>query len=187
MVSIIYIIYIQRIIIRGHPSATLLGCLVCIICTSKYFHSFIIKLCIMIVYTLKMSTFYFVHIAWIFLKNSHLWAVLNRDIFPSKMLRWCPVCVICSSNIFHFFTFKLCMMIVHTLIMCSVNFDHTFDKYFLILRGVELRTFFPSKIIWGCLVCVNCNSSNFHSFIFKLCIMIIHTLKMFTSIFVHIW
>ena len=32
----------------------------------------------------------------------------------------------------------------------------------------------------GCLVCVICNSSSFHSFIFKLCIMIVHTLNMYT-------
>ena len=31
----------------------------------------------------------------------------------------------------------------------------------------------------GCLVCVICNSSSFHSFIFKLCIMIVHTLNMY--------
>ena len=38
----------------------------------------------------------------------------------------------------------------------------------------------------GCLVCVNCNSNIFHSLIFKLCIMIVHTLKMCTSYFVQI-
>ena len=39
----------------------------------------------------------------------------------------------------------------------------------------------------GCLVCVICNSKSFPSFIFKLCQMIVHTLKMCTSYFVHIW
>ena len=39
-------------------SATLLGCLVCVICNSESFHSF----CIMTVHILKMCTFYFVHI-----------------------------------------------------------------------------------------------------------------------------
>ena len=32
----------------------------------------------------------------------------------------------------------------------------------------------------GCLVYVICNSSSFHSFIFKLCIMIVHSLNMYT-------
>ena len=48
----------------------LMGCLVCVICNSNNFHPFVFKLCIMIVYTLKMCTFYFVHISWIFF---HFW------------------------------------------------------------------------------------------------------------------
>ena len=34
----------------------------------------------------------------------------------------------------------------------------------------------------GCLVCVICTSKNFYSIIFELCIMIVHTLKMYTFI-----
>ena len=49
-----------------HPSATLLGCLVCVICNSKRFHSFSFKLCIMIVHILKMCTSYFMHISRLF-------------------------------------------------------------------------------------------------------------------------
>ena len=37
-----------------HLSATLLGCLVCVICNYKSLHSFLFKLCIMIVHILKM-------------------------------------------------------------------------------------------------------------------------------------
>ena len=59
----------------------------------------------------------------------------------------------------------------------------TFNKYFLIFRAVELRHFFPSEMLRECLVCVICNSSSFHSFIFKLCIMIVHSLKMYTLYF----
>ena len=44
-------------------SATLLGCLVCVICNSKSFHYFILKFWLMVVHTLKMCTFYFVHIS----------------------------------------------------------------------------------------------------------------------------
>ena len=50
-----------------------------------------------------------------------LW-VLNLDIFPSEMHRGCLVCVICNSNSFHFFLFNLCIMIVHTLKMCTSYF-----------------------------------------------------------------
>ena len=51
---------------------------------------------------------------------------------------------------------------------------------FLFLTGVELRHFFPSEMLRGCLVCVICNSSSYHSFIFKLYIMIVHSLNMYT-------
>ena len=56
---------------------------------------------------------------------------LELSFFPVKMLRWCPICVICNSNSFHFFIFKLGIMIVHTLKMCTSHLC-TFDKYFLI-------------------------------------------------------
>ena len=59
-------------------------------------------------------------------------------------------------------------------------------NYFLFLMGVELRPFFPSEMLRGCLVCVICNSNSVHFFIFKLCAMIVHTLMMCTSHFVHI-
>ena len=104
---------------------------------------------------------------------------LNLDIFSLEMLRWFLVCVICNSKSFHSLIFKLCIMIVHTLNMC-LSFLCKFDKHFLIYRAVELRHSFPSEMLRGCLICVICNSSSFHSFIFKLCIMSGHTLNMYT-------
>ena len=86
---------------------------------------------------------------------------------------------ICNSKSFHSLIFKLCIMIDHTLDMC-LSFLCKFDKHFLIFRAVELRHFFPSEMLSECLVCVICNSSSFHSFIFTLCIMIFHTLNMYT-------
>ena len=38
----------------------------------------------------------------------------------------------------------------------------------------------------GWQVCVICNSKSFQSFLFKLCLMIVHILKMCTSFFVHV-
>ena len=127
-------------------SATLLGCLVCVICNSNRFHSFIFKLCLMVVHTLKMCTSPFcAHLINIF---SFL-RVLNLDIFPSRMHRGgSQVCEICNSNSFHSFVFKLCIMIVHTLKIC-ISYFGTFDKYFLIFTGVELRHFFHPKCIGG--------------------------------------
>ena len=46
--------------------------------------------------------------------------------------------------------------------------DHTHLLFF--------KTFFRPKML-RCLVCVTCNSNRFHFFIFKLCIMIVHTFK----------
>ena len=56
---------------------------------------------------------------------------------------------------------------------------------FSFLTVVE-QSFFLSEMLRGCLVCVICNSNSIHSFIFKLCLMIVNTLKMCTSSFVHV-
>ena len=58
--------------------------------------------------------------------------------------------------------------------------------FFSFLKGVELRHFFAPEMFRGCLVCVICNSNRIHSFIFKLCIMIVHKLKMCPFYFMHI-
>ena len=102
------------------------------------------------------------------------------------MLRGCLVNVICKSNSIHNFIFKLCAMIVHTLKMC-IFYLYTLYIFFSLLMGVELRHFFHQQCIGGCLACVICNSNSIHSFIFKLCIMIVHTLKMYTSYFVRLF
>ena len=63
------------------PIRNALGCLVCVICNSNSLYSSIFKLCIIIVHTLKMCTFYFVNISWTFF---HFLGVLNLDIFSVK-------------------------------------------------------------------------------------------------------
>ena len=73
-------------------------------------------------------------------------------------------------------------MIVHILKMCTF-FCARFVFFFLFLTGVELETFFPSEILMGCLVCVICNSNSINAFIFKRCIMSVHTLKICTDYF----
>ena len=103
------------------------------------------------------------------------------------MLRGCLACVICNSNSIHSFIFKLHSMIVHTLRMCTSYFLHVSQFFFSFLTGDELRHFFLSEMLRGCLVCVICNSNSIHFFIFKLCIMIVHTLKMCTSYFARLF
>ena len=106
----------------------------CISVTPKVFVLFLFKLCIVIVYTLKMCSSYFLQISRLF---SHF-RVLNLDIFPSKMLTVCLVCVICNSKSFHSLIFKLCIVIVPVLKMCTSIFC-TYHDFFSFLRGVELR------------------------------------------------
>ena len=65
---------------------------------------------------------------------------MNLDIFPSEMLRGCLVCVICNSNSIHFFIFKLCLMVVHLLRMCTSYFVQI-SSFFTFLTDVELRHF----------------------------------------------
>ena len=102
-----------------------------------------------------------------------------RYFFPSEMLRECLVCVICNSNSIHFFYIQTlhndCSHIenVHLLF-----YAHFIDIYFSFLWGLELRHFLLETLRWF-LVCVICNSKSFYSLIFKLCIMIVHTLNMY--------
>ena len=87
--------------------------------------------------------------------------------FLSKMLNGCSVCVICNSSSFHSFIFKLCIMIVYTLDMCT-QYLCTFDDIF---GSVELRHYYiynPFGMLKLCKLYVNCKSKTFHSFIFKL-------------------
>ena len=133
------------------------GCLVCVICNSNSIHFFIFILYIMIVHTLKMCTYHFVHDSYFL---SYFWRVLNLDIFPSVMLRGCLVCVICNSNSIHSFIFILYIMIVHTLKMCTLHFVHIsyFLSYFWRVLNLDI---FPSEMFRGCLVCVIWNSNSF--------------------------
>ena len=145
------------------------GGLGCVICNSKSFHSFLFKLCIVIVYILKMRTFYFVHI------------FRPLFIYRGVELRGCLVCVICNSKSFHSFMFKLCIIIVHSLKICTFYFVQILLKksYFC---QVLILDIFSIRNPWACLVYVICNSNSVHSLLYKLCIIIAHTLKMHTVI-----
>ena len=57
------------------------------------------------------------------------------------MLRGCLVFVICNSNSIHYFIFKLCLMVVHTLKMCTFYFVQISFFFFTFLTDVELRHF----------------------------------------------
>ena len=85
-----------------YPSATRWGCQVCVICISKGFHSFIFKLCIIIVHTLNMCVFYFVHISGIIshfgVLSSEILSVRNASISPSAKILEFLVCVIVPSK-----------------------------------------------------------------------------------------
>ena len=53
-----------------------------------------------------------------------------------------------------------------------------FCAHLIIYLGVLNSDF---GVLTFCIMCVICNLNRFHSFIFELCIMIIHTLKMCTG------
>ena len=101
-----------------------------------------------------------------------------------RITNGCPVGIICNYNSFHSFLFKLCIMIVFILKMCTSFIVHI-SRHFPHFEGCLTQTFFLSKRLrWG-LVCVICNSKSFHSFVFKLCMMIVHILETCASYFVH--
>ena len=114
-------------------SATLLGCLVCVICKLRQKFPFLYNQTLHNDWSHieEEHLLFCAHLINIF---SFLW-VLNLDIFfRSEMSRGCLVCVICYSNSYHSFIFKLCILIIHTLKMCTSSLC-TFDKIFLIFYG----------------------------------------------------
>ena len=82
------------------------------------------------------------------------------------------------------------------LVYCLLLFYRTFTCVALAKAGLAVCPLSPSvrlsvrlsarlsAALLGCLVCAICNSNSFHSFILKLCLMIVHTLEMCTSYFV---
>ena len=118
----------------------------------------------MIVHTLKMCTFYFVHFPYF--SFTFLTDVELHKFFPSVMLRGCLVCVICNPNSIYYFIFKLCIMIVHTLMMCTSYFLHISWIFFSFLGVLNLDIFSLEMLRWF-LVCVICNSKSFHFVILK--------------------
>ena len=72
---------------------------------------------------------------------------VRRSVRPQHF-RDFQVCVICNSKSFHSFSFKLCLMIVHILKMCTFYFVHV-SFFFSFLRGVELSHFFHPKCLGG--------------------------------------
>ena len=76
-------------------------------------------------------------------------------------------------------------MIFHTLKMCTSYFFYRFHVFFFIYGVLNLDSFF-GQMLRGCLVCVICNSNNFHSLIFNFWIMIVHTLNMCTLFCAHL-
>ena len=87
-----------------------------------------------------------------------------------------------SDNVYLFFYFFTCVALAKAgLVVGGLRPSVRLSVRPFVCPSVSL-----SATLMGCLVCVICNSNSFHSFIFKLCLMIVHTLKMCTSYFVHI-
>ena len=141
----------------------------------------------MIVHILKMCTSYFIYISWMFFLYFFLGGGGGLELrhFSLEMLRWFLVCVICNSKSFHSLIFKLCTMIVHTLIM-GLSFMCKYNKHFLIFRAVELRqNFFQPKCLEGVFLC-NLQLKQFLFLYIQTCIMIVHTLNVYTLYYAHL-
>ena len=122
-------------------SEMLRGCVVCVICNSNSFHSFIFILYIMIVHTLKMCTSYFVHVLYFF---SLFGRVLNLDIFSIRNAKEVP-------SLCNLLLQQYSLLYIQTLHNdCSHIEDVHFSfcahliNIFPLLTDVELRHFFPS-------------------------------------------
>ena len=81
---------------------------------------------------------------------------VRPSVRPSVCLSVCPSVrntlgcqVICNSKSFHSFLFKLCLMIVHILKMCTSYFVHVSYFFSYFFRGVELRHFFHPQCLGG--------------------------------------
>ena len=64
--------------------------------------------------------------------------------------------------------------------MCALYISCTFDN----ILGLFNLDIIMLHHLWGAYIvyfCVICNSNRFHTFIFKLCLMIVNTLKMCTG------
>ena len=136
------------------------GFLVCVICNSISIHSFIFKLVMMIFLTLKMCTFHFVHISYFL---SYFWWMLNLDIFSSEMFRECLVCVICNSNSIHYFIFKLCLMVVQKLKMCTSYFVQISFFFSLFRQMLNLDIFKQFPFLYIKTLCFDCHTLNMYT------------------------
>ena len=123
-------------------------------------------------YNLKLQQFSFLYIQSLHNDCSHIedvhllfcahliifcyisWSV-NLDIIMSTPPFGCIHCVICSSNRFHSFIFKLSIMIVHTLKTCTSNvvqeqslvfFVHSFENCWSRVAGQDTHKFIHTII-----------------------------------------
>ena len=106
---------------------------------------------------------------------------MNLDIFPSKMLSGGLVCVICNSKSFHSFLFKLCLMIVQILKMCTesprvralpVSLHCVLEQDTLILSLVLVQPrktppYIAERLLMGCKESNQTNKQNQTIFIFE--------------------
>ena len=87
---------------------------------------------------------------------------VDLDIFPSEMFRGCLVCVICNSNSIHYFIFKLCIMVVHTLKMCTSYFVQiSFFSLFRQMLNLDIFKQFP--LLYIKTLCYDCHTLNMYT------------------------
>ena len=147
------------------------GCLVCVICNSNSIQT-------LHNYCLHIEDLYFPFCAHLMDIFSNFWGVFHIDIFPSEMPSKCNQELQEYSSFYIQTLHNSCSHIEDVHLLFYAHFTNIFFIF-----GVLNLDFFSLEMLRWFLVCVICNSSSFHSFIFKLCNMIEHV----HPIFVHIW
>ena len=115
--------------------------LVCVICNSKSFHSFLFNLCIMIVLILKMCTSYIEHISQFFLTFEGCW---TKTFFHPKYIGVLSLCNLLLPTIFiPLYLNVRCIVIVRILKMCTSRLSYAhFMIFFSFLRDDKLGHFY---------------------------------------------
>ena len=137
-------------------------CLVCVICNSNSFYSFIFK-----TFHNEFSHIEDMHLLFCahLIIFYYILGLLNLNIIMSAPPLVCLHCVICNSNNYHFYLFKPCIPNSDILNMCNSFYCaaliYIFRTFFWMLN---LNIFTPtthrftSATLMRCLLCIICNT-----------------------------
>ena len=156
-----FVHFLEALNLNSFPFKMLRWCLVCVICNSNNFHSLNIQ-------TLHNDCSYIEHVHLIF------WAHFINIFFIFKAVEHCFHLKCLGGVCFVLSVAQVVFIPLYTYILCT--FDYIF--WSIELRHFYVYTTFGVLMMYN--LCVICCSNRFHCFIYKLWIMIVHTLKICT-------